>query len=699
MVGAGILVAARRIVTCTDVVIEALRMEDSSEPPAQSLEIDFPWSADPGIRLARVTAGGWLPGRDGLAGVAVMEVTGDEVAGATPAPLRRAGDPDRRMISVIGHPPGCGSGVTARARLVHHIGSPEQWIRMDGLSQAGRRIQKGFDGAGVWDEDKEAVVGCVVDADRTAQDRAAWMVPVEVIASYWPGLEGLIQPDEPGLRRPPTRPSPAEQAATAPPSGDWERLIGMFSALGVMADPSSRALLAGALERLFGGRLRVRRQQRDRIDTAGILHACLGHPGALHELVGLVRRYSADSEGPLVEAVARAVEQVDPAPLLTPADRNRLYELLGSLENEITAEMVMRCYRMATGPLRPANIDPSSLVSVVRALESATAGSDGLPPLVQFLEELSRMLGQPMAAGLWSWVDSFSGHEFIPHYEITRLRISSPPPPSGPVTGYVVTELTPDGPDDHRYITRITLRHGGGANRMPLGQVLYDSPRPLAIGDVPPIFEYVLSGVWDAASVELEDVVIEFVLPLELLGHAVDQWPIQTDVVAHPVCIDHLVVVRSADRRQLKRSHFQWRRKSVLLGHEEAKTYWMDPADESGMGKLYNDLTDERVLCLALTRPPKLPRWLGRDAVSIGIATGVPVIIWCRDESHAVYLTARLHSHFAQQNIAELPGLVQQLREAYVRSADPPVGAHVTLIWDVADRPSGLVTRHRAPVP
>jgi hypothetical protein len=206
----------------------------------------------------------------------------------------------------------------------------------------------------------------------------------------------------------------------------------------------------------------------------------------------------------------------------------------------------------------------------------------------------------------------------------------------------------------------------------------------------------VLSGVWDATTVEIEDVVLEFLLPIELLGHAVDQWPVETDVVAHPVCVDHLVVVRSRDRLQLKRSHAQWRQKTNGLCNGRATIRWMDPYDENGLDQLFYDLVGDGSACLVLTRPPVSTRSLGRDAVSIAIRTGVPVIVWCRDEANAGSFTARLRAYLAESNVAELPDLVQRLRTDNVRFGEP-TGAHITLIWDLADQHTGLVIRHQAP--
>ncbi len=373
--GAGFLVDSRRVVTCAHVVTDALGLTEVSNAPPGAVVIDFPQCKGARQRTARVIPGSWFPEREGAGDLAVLEVVGEDITQATPAPLRMAGDTGRRMISVLGHPHGHDFGVWARARLIGRGGPRAQWIQMDALSHTGKRIQKGFSGAGVWDEENEAVIGCVVVQDRAEEDRVAWMIPNEIIIGYWPDLNGLLQPNrrQQRTKRLADRPRPVRMS-----DSDRQRLAAMLRTLRGMRDPGSRALFVNALRRQFGGRLRVDRRDGDPYDTLSLVEACLEHPGALHELVERLRRYHAgEPELRMVEEVAEAAEAADPSPLLDPPERNRLYRLLGALDEDITADMVLRCHREAIGPLTPANIDPFDLPSVVRALESATAGPMG----------------------------------------------------------------------------------------------------------------------------------------------------------------------------------------------------------------------------------------------------------------------------------------------------------------------------------
>jgi hypothetical protein len=266
------------------------------------------------------------------------------------------------------------------------------------------------------------------------------------------------------------------------------------------------------------------------------------------------------------------------------------------------------------------------------------------------------------------------------------------------VTGYVLIELRPDGADDQRYVINITLRYGQFGNPMPSGQVLHAGRTPLTIAEIPPVFDTVLSELWDAASVDIGELVIEFLLPFGLLSYPVDQWQVQTDLVAHPVGVEHLVVVRVRDRQDLRRSHAQWREKSRRLRTGQATVRWVDPLDTADVSaRLFADLVADGAPCLALARPPRLAEALGSDAVSVGVLTGVPVMVWCRDEASAGSFTVLLRDYFARYDVAGLPNHIQRLRRDFARFGDPAPGAHITLIWDLEDDPVSPVIRHRAP--
>ena len=345
--GAGVLVDQHHVVTCAHVIGDALGLADMLDRPDEVVQVDFPQSGDDAPYAARVIARGWFPERQMAGDLAIIEVLDAPLTVPASAPLLLAGESERRLVRVFGHPPGHDMGVWARARLMGRGGPRGEWIQMDGLSQTGKRIQRGFSGAGVWDEDYQAVIGCVVVGDREESDRVAWMIPNEVITGYWSELDVIIrrQPRKIESRKGGGRPVPEVLVS------DRRHFAATLLGLRGMRERASRDLFVQKLGRIFDGRLRIDRQKGDLDDTLSIVDACLEHPGALHELAELLRGFhDTEAERHLVEEVASAADVADPSPLLRSPERNRLYRLLTALEEHITPDMVQRCYREATGP-------------------------------------------------------------------------------------------------------------------------------------------------------------------------------------------------------------------------------------------------------------------------------------------------------------------------------------------------------------
>jgi len=693
-VGAGVLVDSRRIVTCAHVIGEALGLRDLAQTPSGLVTIDFPQGAESEIRMTRVMAEGWFPGRpgSGAGDLAMLEVLGDEVRSTSPAPLRYAGGDDQRVFGVLGHPQGNDIGTWARVTLTGIGGPGREWMQLDAVAATGSRIQPGFSGAGLLDEDDGAVVGIVVVVARAPQDRVAWMIPVQVICGYWPDLRALARPV----------PSAQQVDATGAPllsAADVQRLALMMLELRGLSDPLSRGLFVAAIENQFAGRLIVRRQDDDLQDTIALIEACLGHPGALHELIERLRIYhSGDSGGRRrVDEIATVAEDADPAPLLDAVSRNRLYRILLALADRITAEMVRSAYREAAGPLSSEPITAYDVPSVIRVLESATTGADGLPPLIGFLERFSQRLPAAAANDLRSWVDDFASRDGTPRHLISRLRLSKAPVDRGEMASYLLAELLDFGADDRRYLSHVTLLQGDRRDRPPNARVLHSGTAPLAITEIPPLFDSVLYDMWNLSDVDVGELVIEFVLPLELLGLAVDQWQVQAKEMAHPVCVEHHVIVRYRDRSRIRRSYRQWREKTRRLRAGQATVRWADPSDTAAVGRLFSQLFNGGAPCLALEQPPAaLGRSPGGDAVSAAILAGVPVIVWCRDRASAESFVAQLHAHLGQQGVLDVPALVQRMRSDFINFSYAP-GEHITLVWDLEDEPASLVTLYQAP--
>jgi hypothetical protein len=698
-VGAGVHIGERKIVTCAHVIEAALGLADITMRPTDRVRVDFPQAAGRQVRHAQVIENAWFPQREEAGDLAVLEIVGEDVTLPAPAPLRLVGSPNRRKIEVLGHPIGRPNGVWSRARLMGPAGPNVEWIQMDTPTLTGKPIQQGFSGAGVIDEEDGTVIGCVVGIDTETEERVAWMIPTDVIAVYWPDLRAKCQSAPAERRRRPREISPLSEPKLL-------RLVGLLQAHSGIRRRQDRLLHFNTLERWFDWRLDIEQTDIDGSDgdydaTIAIVKACAEHPGALHFLAEQLATFQASEDVLISPLIAAAIEEVDPSPLLTPDERNLLYRLLDSIDSYVQADMVIGSYQEAVPPLGQSEIDSLDLPSVVRKLESATAVLSDLPPLIHFIEELCRQLPAAKATDLHDWVDDFVRRVGIKSGRIVQLRLSSAPLFSRPAMGYLLTEVTPYGADNERYLPRISLQQTAQSGQLTQGLLLYPPEDrqndPVLWSEVPELFDSALSRVWASSVIPMNDLIVEFLLPFPLLSEPVDQWEIETTGPAHVVGYDHVVVVRIWDRVTnqyfLNRSMPYWQEKSSRLNREGAAVLWVDPEDTQYItGKLYINLIPRGEPCLGLLRPPRLPPVPGNDVISIGIRSGVPAMIWCRDETISPSFVSRVNDYLAQHGLPELPGFILELRRESVRT-DDPVGANITLVWDLADRPA-LTARH-----
>ncbi|MER5580578.1 trypsin-like peptidase domain-containing protein [Streptomyces asoensis] len=186
--GAGFLVTPRRVLTCAHVVHEA-------DP--QALTVTF--TERPGLPAvpARVIAdGGWGGGTADPGDLAVLELAYDApIAPAALAPVdaahdRRPGRP--RKLVVYGFPLGFDEGTLAEYRITATQLLNREWIQLEAWQPGGQPLAPGFSGAAVTLADTGEVVGMVTAAAGDRGVHNGRMMPTEVMARYWPDLEGLV---------------------------------------------------------------------------------------------------------------------------------------------------------------------------------------------------------------------------------------------------------------------------------------------------------------------------------------------------------------------------------------------------------------------------------------------------------------------------------------------------------------------------
>jgi hypothetical protein len=189
VVDVGFLVGEKHILTCAHVVAEALGIaQDHADPPEESVLLDFPLLA-PGKNLrAQVVV--WQPPRpDGRGDIAGLQLDIPPPPEASPAPLVAAENLWEHSFRALGFPRGSEDGAWASGTLLDRQAAG--WMQIEDVKETGYRVQPGFSGTPVWDDDLEGVVGMVVAAEARAEVKAAFTIPTDVLLESWPEMDQL----------------------------------------------------------------------------------------------------------------------------------------------------------------------------------------------------------------------------------------------------------------------------------------------------------------------------------------------------------------------------------------------------------------------------------------------------------------------------------------------------------------------------
>ncbi|MGW6454975.1 effector-associated domain 2-containing protein [Streptomyces sp. NPDC055078] len=312
--GAGVLVTPTMVLTCAHVVASATGAGAGGRngpPPDAPAGPVYLAAEGPGVATgaggatsaggatgaggatdtspaeATVVAGGWFPGpyAGGASGDLAVLVTAP-LAG-TPARLGRCGEPDRREVSVYGHPEPVPDGLWATARLVGRGGPHHEWVQLEGAGTTGARIEPGFSGAGVWDPAAGRIIGLITAAYNERDTRIAWMLPTEAIARLWPGLHELC-PDAGAPAASPT-PPPAQLPSDAAQFAIADALLRV---------PRVEDDGAATLRRLLPAVIRhsVRDSVTPRLQTFYVVRACVDHRQGRRALADALRLIDDASE-------------------------------------------------------------------------------------------------------------------------------------------------------------------------------------------------------------------------------------------------------------------------------------------------------------------------------------------------------------------------------------------------------------------
>lgn len=175
--------------------------------------------------------------------------------------------------------------------------------------------------------------------------------------------------------------------------------------------------------------------------------------------------------------------------------------------------------------------------------------------------------------------------------------------------------------------------------------------------------------------------VLEFMLPPDLVNLAVERWARRIDGLAEPraLGLDYEVVLRGdgrlrpAHRRPLLAE--RWYR--LLSG--ECRTHLIPLSGATPEAVRDAFAADGTLVACVLSEPPDSSE--GRAQLAAAIDAGIPIVMWCRESSLNEKFRSDMHDWVQSPKLAELPSRLKELRRTI------PSCGNVALLWDDPRRP------------
>jgi WD40 repeat protein len=185
VIGAGCLVSEKHILTCAHVVADALGLpRNTTGIPDALINLDFPLLAAKQYLKAKVVF--WQPVNPDAEAedIAGLELENSLPQMAQPAKFITSEDLWGHPFRVLGFPSGQPNGVSASGVLRGRVANA--WVQLEDVKQPGYRLEPGFSGAPIWDEELQGVAGIAVAAEMNRPEaKTAFIIPTQVLIKAW----------------------------------------------------------------------------------------------------------------------------------------------------------------------------------------------------------------------------------------------------------------------------------------------------------------------------------------------------------------------------------------------------------------------------------------------------------------------------------------------------------------------------------
>ncbi|WP_410617118.1 caspase family protein [Amycolatopsis sp. lyj-109] len=372
--------------------------------------------------------------------------------------------------------------------------------------------------------------------------------------------------------------------------------------------------------------------------------------------------------------------------ILRKDERKRLHQLLTALPAPDTAtlnSLYCEAVELATGTRpEPEPARFGDYLDLFDQLEEFLLGAPGTqhPVLVCCELLLGRLARFTDTAGLADLTERLSARMGVPR------MTSHDATAKGPLS--VIVRLLPARQAEH-YLLTVWCYYGPDQV-----DVLHQSAEAVSTGRARDELRTVLAGALDELASHqyggaVDEILVEFILPTELYGEAVEDWPVGEEAHwADRLGWLHPVVLRDLHRLRHPRLHHRWRSGWQQLSahsdqHGSLPITWVDGHQRPDLDEFgARFFGGSQSAAVAFTQPPTAAP--GRDVLGIGLRAGVGVMIWrrtgCRSGAQSCdcpKFQQTVVDRIGSVPIADLPVAVHTLRLTGGAEADG-----VVLLWD-----------------
>lgn len=481
------------------------------------------------------------------------------------------------------------------------------------------------------------------------------------------------------------------------------RLAELLTRFDHMREPAGRQAVVRSLARRQPNILAsAPRSDRMLVDVLGMVQTAAEFTGGLHQLLDAV---GGDYRGtrPWL-AAERFLRENYPEPLLTPGERDRLFELMRNLARSNIEDLLRFAVEHDEGfgerlarrraRFRRAETDLTALVAV---LEDSPEVPGQIHPLTAFVESAAAPEDTYLREKLHWWNGKLTMRQNWP-VDLMREARSRAAMEVGraPEESCLLIEIHSRAPAPDVYDIDAWLCRGG---REP--SRLQAALRARGQAEL----DRCVNALHDQASEALAALApgmrVEFLLPWHLIWLPVDQTVIEPHgAIGRTLGSHRNVVVRSAERQRLPEWHaalqkrWNWLKNHAVEDHEGA-VVWVSPQQRIEPAELFYELngTAETPVVYVLLEPPRHTWNALVDYFPVLMETGIPVVLAVRGPAAEDEVRRRMETCL-RGALKDLPERVWALRrETRVRESNGhrtdtlDLDRHVSLLWD---SPEGL---------